>query len=123
MTPDQRRPTTRQRIMAAAERAFSTAGYAGARMEHIAAEAGVNKAALYYHIGNKQALYAAVLHRVFLGATERLQETITEDLTPTAKLEAYIRSFIRSVEENPSIPPIILRELASGGGTLPPPGC
>jgi TetR/AcrR family transcriptional regulator len=62
--PERRRPQsvhTRATILAAAERVFAESGLAGARTEVIAAEAGVNKALLYYYFTSKERLYYAVL--------------------------------------------------------------
>ena len=50
-----------QRILAAALRVFSSQGYSGAVLDHIAAEAGVSKPTLYQYFGNKEALFSAVL--------------------------------------------------------------
>jgi TetR/AcrR family transcriptional regulator len=55
---------TRTQILDAAIREFSESGLAGARMEQIAAAAGVNKALLYYYFQGKEALYAAALESV-----------------------------------------------------------
>lgn len=52
---------SRAKILAAAERAFAGEGFAGARTDAIAAEAGVNKALLYYYYKSKERLYEAVL--------------------------------------------------------------
>lgn len=111
--------TTKQRILTAATQIFSDHGFNGARMDRIAAEAGVNKASIYYHIGPKQALYAAVLHTVMRNSAARLKKRISADLPPEKKLALYIRNFIQVVEDNPLIPPIVLRELASGGKDFP----
>src|SRR5215510_719835 len=51
----------RAAILAAAERVFAQAGLAGARTEVIAAEAGVNKALLFYYFKSKEKLYHAIL--------------------------------------------------------------
>jgi TetR/AcrR family transcriptional regulator len=56
---------TRATILAAAEQAFATAGPAGARIDDIAATAGVNKALLYYYFKSKGGLYEAVLEDHF----------------------------------------------------------
>ena len=61
-TKDQER---RDRILDAASAVFAELGFAGARVDDIAERAGVNKAMLYYHVGDKQALYSAVLLRNF----------------------------------------------------------
>ncbi len=52
------------RILDAALREFSSLGMAGARMDQIAAAAGVNKALLYYHFDSKENLYAAALEMI-----------------------------------------------------------
>jgi AcrR family transcriptional regulator len=51
---------TRRRILAAATEDFAGRGVAGARVDRIAAAAGVNKAQLYAYFGDKLALFAAV---------------------------------------------------------------
>jgi len=51
----------RRAILAAAARAFAGQGPAGARIDAIAAEAGVNKRMLYHYFGDKNALFEAVL--------------------------------------------------------------
>jgi TetR/AcrR family transcriptional regulator len=56
---------TRARILASAEQIFAKAGLAGARMDAIAADAGVNKALLYYYFESKGALYEAVMEDHF----------------------------------------------------------
>ena len=55
---------TRARILEAALREFSSLGMAGARMDQIAAAAGVNKALLYYHFDSKENLYAASIEMI-----------------------------------------------------------
>src|SRR5579862_8046279 len=64
---------SRAKILAAAERAFAGEGLAGARTDAIAAEAGVNKALLYYYFSSKEALYEAVIE-------EQLREFNTQAL-------------------------------------------
>jgi AcrR family transcriptional regulator len=53
--------STSASILAAAVQEFTERGYEGARVDNIAARAGVNKRMLYHYFGNKQALYVAVL--------------------------------------------------------------
>ncbi|WP_448206695.1 TetR family transcriptional regulator [Azospirillum sp. sgz302134] len=60
---------TRARILAAATEEFARHGLGGARVERIAEVAGTNKRMLYYHVGNKESLYLAVLE----GAYERIR--------------------------------------------------
>ena len=66
-TQAERADQTRARILDAAIQQFSENGLAGSRTEHIAEEAGVNKALLYYYFKSKEDLYAAALEFVFEG--------------------------------------------------------
>jgi len=52
---------TRAAILAAAESVFARAGLAGSRTDLVAAQAGANKALLYYYFQSKEKLYQAVL--------------------------------------------------------------
>lgn len=63
-THTERADQTRARILEAATREFSENGLMGARTEHIAEAAGVNKAMLYYYFQGKEALYGAALEAV-----------------------------------------------------------
>ncbi len=61
---------TREAILRAGIKQFSERGAAGARMEAIATEAGVNKALLHYYFRSKDGLYKAALRTVFAGMQE-----------------------------------------------------
>jgi len=52
---------TRRRILAAALKEFSARGFAGARVNVIAARAGINKRMLYHYFEDKAGLFSAVL--------------------------------------------------------------
>jgi AcrR family transcriptional regulator len=54
MRPEQE--NNRGRILQAAEKFFAEKGYDAARIDQIAADAGVNKALIYYYFKNKRAL-------------------------------------------------------------------
>lgn len=110
---------TISRILTAARDEFAEKGFAGARVDEIARRAGVNKATLYYHIGDKKALYAEVIHDVVGTAVMRLSEGIAGAGSPEDKIRTYIRILARTFDENPQMPRIMMREIASGGQNLP----
>ncbi len=56
---------SRKRILAAATTEFSSQGLDGARVDEIAARAGINKRMLYHYFGNKDDLFGAVLEEVY----------------------------------------------------------
>jgi AcrR family transcriptional regulator len=75
---------------------------------------------LYYHVGDKEALYAAVLHNALGSTASRIEQAaMVSDLPPGDRLRAYVRSFARAVDDHPQMTPIMMRELASGGRNLP----
>lgn len=100
---------TRSEIVAAAERHFAERGFEAARLEDIAAEVGIRRAAIFYHFGDKQELYAAVLDSVFNDWTGALPQ----DGSPTQRLEAAITGWIDYIAERPSVARLILREAAN----------
>ena len=115
----EKRNQTTQRILKAAATIFSEVGFAGARVDEIAKSAGVNKATIYYHIGDKQALYAQVLHTLFGDAADRFERNIGTARSPVEKLKRYIQTVAETLERHPELAPIMLREQAAGGRTFP----
>lgn len=104
----------RDRILDAAAAEFAALGFAGARVDAIADRAGVNKAMLYYYIGDKQSLYSAVLLRNFDRISEHLLAVEDDGDRPGDRLARSIEAISAAVEANPNHPPIVLREVASG---------
>jgi AcrR family transcriptional regulator len=119
-TPSEKPPSSRDRILDAASAAFAEGGFAGARVDEIAGRAGVNKAMLYYHFGDKRALYTEVLARNFGRIEEALSASIPQEGPATARLRELIAAVVQAIAANPDHPRIVLREFASGAANLPP---
>ena len=107
------------RIVAAAAEVFARRGFDGARIDEIAERAGVNKAMLYYHVGDKERLYSTVLAESSDRALSLLLAAAASSGTPRGKLQAILDTFATFGTTNPPFIPIMLREVASGGGSLP----
>ena len=114
-----KRAETTRRILDTASEIFSESGFEGARVDEIARRAGVNKATIYYHIGDKQALYGKVIHDLFGNAAGEVKQNIKASLSPQDKLKKYIHTVADMVDRYPEIAAIMLREQASGGKNLP----
>jgi TetR/AcrR family transcriptional regulator len=99
---------TRAEIVAAAERHFAERGYEAARLEDIAADVGIRRAAIFYHFGDKAELYAAVIEDVF-GSLAALPA----EGRPCDRLEASLVGWIDTIARRPTIARLILREAAS----------
>ena len=72
--PDQERQRdperTRQEILDVALSEFARNGYAGARVDEIAARTRTTKRMLYYYFTNKEQLYIAVLEKAYATARD-----------------------------------------------------
>ncbi|MGK7346545.1 MAG: TetR/AcrR family transcriptional regulator [Candidatus Nitrospinota bacterium M3_3B_026] len=106
-------------IIEAAAGEFAAKGFAGARVDEIARLAGVNKAAIYYHVGDKEALYKAALKRVAGPIAERVGRLRQEGGAADEKLRALIGVIAENILSSEFFSPIILREIASGGASAP----
>ena len=100
---------TRAQIVAAAERHFAERGFEATRLEDIATEVGIRRAAIFYHFGDKQELYAAVLDAVFGDWTAALPA----GGSAVERLEASLIGWIDYVTQRPNVARLILREAAS----------
>ena len=118
-TITEKRTETAAQILEAAKDVFAEQGFAGARVNEIARRADVNKATLYYQIGDKKALYAAVIHSIMSNAAEMGARAIEKEPNPEEKLKCYVRTIARAVDENPQMAPLMMREIASGGKHFP----
>ena len=65
---------TRARLLAAGLAEFSAKGIAGARVDAIAARAGVNKRMLYYYFDSKEGLFREILRQKLTERAESLRE-------------------------------------------------
>ncbi len=95
-TPQRRDPAaTRRKLLAAARREFADHGLAGARVDEIAARAGVNKQLVYHYFGDKDALYLAVLEWVYEEIRTQERELNLEGLPPERAIKKLIESSVR----------------------------
>ena len=110
---------TTRKIIEAASIIFADVGFEGARVDEIAKVAGVNKATLYYNIGDKDALYAAVIHEVIGSSADKLIKEISSRKGPMEKLDFFVSAIVTGIYNNPFLPKILMREHAGGGRNFP----
>ena len=108
MTTD---PDTEQRILDAAHAVILRRGTAGARMQEIADEAGVNKALLHYYFRSKERLAEAV----FLRAAKRMMPPaiaiLGSEMALEEKVERIVAHYMDTLSQSPYLPGYILSEL------------
>ena len=110
---------TAEKILTAARAVFAENGYNGAHVDEIAERAGVNKATLYYQIGDKDTLFANVIHQVIGNAAQGIAHAVAKVDHPEEKLKVYINCIAANVDKNPELPSIMMREIAADGAHLP----
>lgn len=106
---------TRELILDAAMREFALEGVAGARTDAIASAAKVNKALLYYYFKDKEALFGAVIDRVFTELTSAIDRAISADLPPRERFLAYVGAHFDFIASSPLRPRLFHREMMSSG--------
>jgi AcrR family transcriptional regulator len=72
--------SSREKILEAAIKVFAEKGRHGARMEHIAAAAGLNKAMVYYIFHNRDELYHEVIKTIMIEVNITTVKEIESDL-------------------------------------------
>jgi AcrR family transcriptional regulator len=107
-TPKGRR--ARERIVAAAERLFATAGFHGASIRDVARAARLPLATTVYHFARKEQLYAAVLEEIGSGLVHALDTDLAAG-TWVARLEHFARTLIAWTAQHPERVRLLLREL------------
>jgi TetR/AcrR family transcriptional regulator len=100
---------TRAEIVSAAERHFAEHGFQATRLEDVANDVGIRRAAIFYHFGDKQELYAAVLDEVF----RNWAQALPTGGSAAERLEAALTGWIDFVAQRPSVARLILREAAN----------
>jgi TetR/AcrR family transcriptional regulator len=113
--PQRRDPAaTRQKLLSAARREFARSGLAGARVDEIAARAGVNKQLVYHYFGDKDALYLAVLEWVYEEIRAKERELNLDGLPPDQAIRKLIESSFDHLAEHPDF--IVLLNDENRGG-------
>ena len=103
---------TEQEILEIARKHFVRKGFAGARMQEIADEAGINKAMLHYYFRSKDKLYHEIIKQTLNFMIPRLAKAIEYDGTFWEKIERLINTYIDTLTEHPDIPFFVMSELA-----------
>jgi AcrR family transcriptional regulator len=102
---------TEDRILDAADAVFRRRGTAGARMQDIADEAGVNKALLHYYFRSKERLASAVFHRGAQQLFPALFQLLASDLDLDTKVHRVVELELDRLQAAPFLPAYILSEL------------
>jgi AcrR family transcriptional regulator len=89
------RPDKREQILTAAVRAFAAGGYAGTSTREIAEAAGAKEPLLFYHFGNKAALYFAAFEKQHTMLVEDLLASLEGQQDASARLKTFAEVYLK----------------------------
>jgi AcrR family transcriptional regulator len=93
---------TRAEILQIAADEFAEHGFAGARVDRIAAQMRTTKRMIYYYFGSKEDLYLAVLERAYAAIRRAEQEIDVDHLDPISAIRRLAELTFDHHEANPS---------------------
>lgn len=103
---------TEELIIEAAKKIFVQRGLAGARMQDIADEAGINKAMLHYYYRSKEKLFEIVFNEALGKIIGRLSKIIENTELPVQeKIKAIVENYVTSIAETPYLPLFVMNEI------------
>lgn len=99
------------KIIEAARQVFIRKGFAGARMQDIADEAGMNKALLHYYFRSKEKLFEVIFREAFDTLIPRVEDLFSSDLDFFDKIRGLTKVYINMATENPYLPLFVLNQM------------
>jgi AcrR family transcriptional regulator len=112
---DEAKAGTRRRVLAAAMEVFAREGYHAARMDAIAAGAGVSKGALYFHFPGKLQLFSALVDEFAAELAADAIASIATHRSGVARVEAAVAAALAVFGRRRALARIVLIEAASLG--------
>ncbi len=108
-----RKEARRPEILAAALDVFAARGFAGARLEEVAARAGVTKGTLYLYFENKEALFKGLIDERLLPNIAMAEQYVRQHKgSAAALLTAVIDRLVHAIAETRAgmIPKLVISE-------------
>lgn len=107
--------TTSVRVLRAAEQVFADRGFADARLEDIAARAGIRRSSLLYHFGSKDNLYREVVDHAFGEIAAAIGRGMEKGGGYEEKVEATVTELLAFQREHEALMAVILRAMLNPG--------
>ena len=100
-----------ERILDAAKKVFLEKGMAGARMQDIANEAGINKALLHYYYRDKEKLFELVFMSESQKFFPKINRIFESDEALEKKFQDFVEEYVNELRLNPYLPWFVLNEI------------
>lgn len=102
---------TEEQILEAAKQIFQERGFAGARMQEIADEAGINKSMLHYYFRSKDKLFQQVFQESIRQFFPEILQVLNADLALVPKIEKLVETYYEMFREQPHLPRFVIHEM------------
>lgn len=111
MVKQQKDINAETKILNAAKKVFLQKGMAGARMQDIADEAGINKALLHYYFRSKEKLFEVIFKEAFAKFWPEVFMLLNSDEDLFTKIKNFVERYISLIAENQYLPLFVLNEM------------
>jgi AcrR family transcriptional regulator len=103
LTREESRANTRERLLAAARRAFARNGFHGASVEEIASEAGFSTGALYSNFEGKEDLFLVLMEREIDEHSREVAEAVRARASVAERAAGGARQWMTTIEREPEL--------------------
>ena len=104
--------TTEELILNAARKIFTTKGFAAARMDDIAKEAGINRALLHYYFRSKDKMFDIIFEEKFREFFMGVGLILGSDMPLFEKIPAIIEHELTTLAKHPDVPMFVIGEIS-----------
>ncbi|MFC5411235.1 TetR/AcrR family transcriptional regulator [Larkinella bovis] len=111
MKPKHTEPTTEQKIKEAAKKVFLERGFDGAKLRHIAEEAGTTMAMVNYYFRSKEQLFQSIFLETMGSFLGRIVAILNEEVPLEIKVWKVVDNYTDFLHTNPHVPVFVLSEL------------
>src|SRR5947199_4448544 len=106
---------TRNEILEVATAEFAAQGFAGARVDEIAARTRTSKRMIYYYFGSKEGLYIAVLEDAYRNIRNIEHDLNVDHLSPEQALRELVSFTFDRHQHNPAFVRLVMNENLHSG--------
>jgi TetR/AcrR family fatty acid metabolism transcriptional regulator len=100
-----------QRILDAAEAVFADCGFYNAKVSDIAKHAGVADGTIYLYFKSKDDLHNSLFESRMTHVCEAMQAAVSAEESSSRKLEVFVQTHLKMVNEHPSLAEVLTVEL------------
>jgi len=102
-TRAQQSAETRKAILDSCRQLFAKHGFSTTSIDDIAKASGITKGAVYWHFTSKKELFEAILEQIRTRWQEVVQQPLSKETSPVARLEALFACYLKLFTESPDI--------------------